>query len=406
MGIFKKRKKKENVSEETLPQFMQDDMQHARLGVLYIFAHARADGKFGSLFLKSLLDTGGNYMKGAGKFLGDTAVETAGTVTGAAKTPIEQVVKYFEKDEGAKSNIQKDKEKETASTLWQKITAFLNKTVKALWKKLTEDVLADMSKWGSVIKTVIKGIVGKVVAAAVPLSGIFDVVSGCTKAFAAGFQRVMSWLESSSVSMLRGTPVVIVSAVQKAMNRSIGEGLYTAVKGGIQIGVDSVTAGAGSLAKAIATAVELLVQVIQRIVEIELFSAFSREAKVHWNARATSGFTKEPEAFARWMKRYAFKVPAIGALAINCGYCGSPMQYLNLFNDDKSVVSQKDFDAGVAMLARVKRFAADYLNDIGLAFASDDPAVNGALKAAKAYNQKTSIKHNTVGDVVYGILTG
>lgn len=394
-----KKKKKKNVEEEAIPEFLQAEMQHARIGVLYVFSKTDVDGKFGSLFLSSILDTAGSYMGGVGKMEDIKGLSIASKVTSAVKVPANEAVKYFEgqANKGAKSNIPK-LEEQTDSKFW----AFC----KMLWAKLTRDVPASMSNWGALLKTIIKGVVGMVVAAAVPLSGIFDVVSGTAKACQAGFQRVMAWAESRSTSLVDGYPTVIVKAIQKAMNRSIGEGLYTAMKGGVQIGVDVAAAGAGSLVKAIATAIELLAQVIQRIVEIEIFNAFSREAKVHYEARTTSGFTKEPKTFATWLERHAFKVPAIGAIAMNCGYCGSPMQYLAMFNGDNQTISSKDYLSGVSMLARHKQFAADYLNDIGLAFKSADPVVNGALKAAKNYGQINHIKQNKAKDVVMGILTG
>ena len=43
---FKRKTKKSNVDEDTLSEFMQAEMAHARLGVLYIFSKTEVDGKF------------------------------------------------------------------------------------------------------------------------------------------------------------------------------------------------------------------------------------------------------------------------------------------------------------------------------------------------------------------------
>lgn len=416
---LKKQNKKasNNVSEDTLSDFMQAEMAKARLGVLYIFSKAEVDGKFASLFLGSVADMTGNSFNSAGAMTELKSVSTTATVISAAKVPLEQGVKKLESNanKGTKSKIQEqqstddknsDKIKGSLSSMVEgKIMTF----IKGLWAKLCAfvgDKATDMANWGKVVKMVVKSVVSAVVEAAVPLSGIFDVVKGTTMALTAGFQRVMSWIETSNTAMIKGHPTVIVGAIQKAMNRSIGEGLYTAIKGGVQIGGDIATVGGGALVKAIAAAIETVAQVVQRIFEMTTFRTFSNEAKMHWEGRETSGFTRDPEAFARWFKKYAMAVPAIGALAMNCGYCGSPAQYLALFKDDKSLLSQKDFNAGIAMLNRHKKFGADYLNDIGLAFKSHDPIVNCALKAAKNFNQKNHISQNGIGDVAYGLLTG
>lgn len=91
---------------------------------------------------------------------------------------------------------------------------------------------------------------------------------------------------------------------------------------------------------------------------------------------------------------------------LNFGYCRSPMQYFAMFNGDNQTISGKDYLSGVSMLAPHRQFAADYLNDIGLAFKSNDQIVNGALKAAKNYGQINHIKQNKVGNKVMGVLTG
>ncbi|MEO1492216.1 MAG: hypothetical protein AAFV19_08700 [Pseudomonadota bacterium] len=405
--------KSNNVSEDKLSDLMQAEMANARLGILYIFSKAEADGKFASLFLGGIADATGNMTGAVGSITELKSVSTTATVISAAKVPLEQGVKKLESNanKGTKSQIQIDDSNsdKVKSSLDKLVEGKFLTFVKSTWAKLTAflgDKVTDMGNWGKLIKMVIKSIVSAVVEAAVPLSGIFDVVKGTAQALSAGFQRVMSWIETSNAAMIKGHPTLIIGAIQKAMNRSIGEGLYTAIKGGVQIGGDIATAGGGALVKALAAGIETLAQVILRIFELTTFETFCNEAKQHWDARETSGFTRDPKAFATWFKKYVNAVPAIGALAMNCGYCGGPAQYLAMFKDDNSLISQKDFDAGISMLHRHKKFAADYLNDIGLAFKSHDPVVNCALKAAKNFNQKNHISQNGVGDVIYGVLTG
>lgn len=411
-GKSKKKSKSEdkNVDEGHLSQFMQDEMQKSREGVLYIFGKTKVDGKFGSLFLGSILDTSSSYMKGVGTLEGIGALTTTSTVTSVAKVPLSEGVKYFEKQSGAKykpptGDDVSDKEKEKKN-IWQKIWQMISDTAKWLWKKLIGSVLAEPGNYGKAIQAVIKFVVSEVTAAAIPLSGIFDVVSGTASAVKAGITKLMAWVEGKSVSFVKGYPTAIIDAINTAMNRSIGAGLYKAVKGGIQIGVDSVAAGAGALAKAIATAIELLYQVIQRIVEIELTKNFCFEAGEYWKARATSGFAKDPEAFGNWMKKYCNKVPALAAVAMNCGYCGSPAQYIAMFDAKGDTINKTDYLGSVQALARLKKFGGDYLNDVGLQFFSDDPVVNGALKAAKDYGQFNHVKQLGAKDVALGVLTG
>ncbi|MEM9784599.1 MAG: hypothetical protein AAF899_19285 [Pseudomonadota bacterium] len=397
-----------NVDETELSQFMQGEMQKSREGVLYIFGKTKVDGKFGSLFLGSILDTSNSYMKGVGSLEGISALSTTATVGGIAKIPLSEGVKYAEKQGGAKYKFPKDQkgDETEAKTVWQKIWNAISETAKWLWDKLVGSVLADPGNYGKALQAIIKFVVSEVTTAAIPLSGIFDVVSGTASAIKAGITKLMAWVEGKSIAFIKGYPTAVMDAINTAMNRSIGAGLYKAVKGGVQIGVDSIAVGAGALVKAIATALELLYQVVQRIAEIELTKNFCYEASVHWKARATSGFTKDPESFGNWMKKYCNRVPALAAVAMNCGYCGSPAQYIAMFDAKGEVLNKSGYLAGVQTLARLKKFGADYLNDVGLQFYSDDPVVNGALKAAKSYGQFNHVKQLGAKDVAIGVLTG
>lgn len=390
--------KKSNISESDLPDFLQQEMLNARLGVLYVFSNTIPNGNYAKLLLGGAFSTVGNSLGSSGKMLDDKGLDIGGKVVSGAETPIKELVGYFEKTAKPPSD---NKEKKS---LWQKILDFFSGLPKKIMAKLSEKI-PDMATWGSAIKTIIKGIVGLIVDAATPLSGAMDVVKGTVQACHAGWNRAASWLDERTTSLVTGVGTAIVGAVQRAMDRSLAEGLWNVAKGGTQIGLTGI-AGAGALVKAIASGLELIVAFILRIFEVQKIKEFCKDAKVLWRDRSISKFHHDPVIFSRWFSKYALSVPAIGAVALNCGYCGGPMQYLNMYNGGGKVISQKDFDAGVSMLVRLKRYSAKYLNDTGISFGSHDPVVLGALNAAKDYGKINNIKQNSVSDVMLGILTG
>ncbi|MEM6488477.1 MAG: hypothetical protein AAF677_09470 [Pseudomonadota bacterium] len=398
-----KDKKKNNVSEDTQTQFMQDEMQHARTGVLYVFSHTKVDGVFGTLFLTSTLSSAGSLMTGAGQATDNAGLKWAGFGTGLGVMALGPVGAMVEKENGKPFAFPKDKPE--LKTTWDKIKAKLAETAKWLWDTFMEGVVAPMSNWGALIKGVISYLTRTLVSEIAPMGGITDLASGIGRIIDSTIQRTKAWVRTRSVAFVKGHPTAIIDAMKTAMDRAIGKGLYTSIKGAVQIGADAALFGAGSLVKAMATAMELLVQVINRICEIETVKAFCGEAKRHWDGRKTSGFTRDPVAFGIWMKKYCNKVPALAATAMNCGYCGSPMQYIAMYNDKHAQISSHEYMAGVKALAELKDYGARYLRACGLNFYSEDAVVNGALKAARNYNKIRHIAQNRTNDVVRGLLT-
>lgn len=410
-------KKTKNTKESDLSDFMQAEMAHARLGVLYIFSktypNKLLDGmKIGMSGTTSLV---GGTLGGTGKLLESDGLKNSGTGVKGGGTLVLEIVKQTLPKGAPKSS--KDGSKASSEAWYVKLWNWLKNffgSIPGMVAAKYQSLKVDPTSWGSYLKSAISGIISAIMDAAVPLSGVFDVASGVTKAARAGFNRAATWWDMRVVPLMEGHTKTIIDAVNKSMMMSLGEGLWTAVKGGMQIGLDVTAAGAGTLAKAIATGIEMVVKLVIRICEWMMFDKFREHSEKFWNARNSYPVHTNGKAFNEWFRIAALDVPAIGAIALNCGYCGGPMQYLSMYTASGKPISQKDFDRGTAMLARLKRFSADYLDASGAAtFSSSDPVVKAALKAAvnygntpEIYGTKRSIKQNKVGDVLYGLVTG
>lgn len=385
------------------------DMEHARLGVLYIFGNTHANAGLGRILLSGSSALIGGGLQGAGAMTETPTLGYSGTGVKGAGFALGEIAKLLERKVAPDSGNGPG----PARTLWERLIAFFDGVVK--WAGgVYQGMKVNPFAWGAGMKTVVHAVVANIVDAAVPLGGAFDVVKGVSQATKAGFTQLRSWLAAKSVPFRDGHTAAIIEAVQQAMSRSLGEGLWIALKGSAQIGLDLAVAGVGTLAKAIASGLEMVVKYAMRVSEVQIVDNFRQDAARAWRTRNTAKWHKDGPRFNAWFRDYALAVPAIGAVALNSGYCGGPMQYLNMYPTGGQPISQKQFDGGVKMLSRLKGFSKDYLNaTAALGFGSPDKVVHAALDAAKNYGGtpkihggKRSIRQNKASDMIYGLLTG
>lgn len=381
----------------------EGEMAHARLGMLYIFGNARVEPSLLSVWLSGTADMVAGSLSTIGGFEKSEGLKLGGAISKSVSYPITKIEGYAE-DAYWKSE-QELKKKPEERTLMTKIKDALKEFFKNLWAKLTEKVQTDPGLYFGLIKTVIGAFASMIAKALSPLGDALTIAKGAAQAIKAAWNRVDSWIASRHISFIKGHPTIIIDALNRCMVYSLGEGLWNVLKGSLSIGLEGVMAGAGKIAKLIMAAVEMLTKIIWRIVETVTIDKFCAEAKRYFQNRADVPFHEDQEGFARWFRKYAMAAPIIGVVALNCGYCGGPMHYLNMFNDTGEVITSSQFLKGTSFLSRLKQYGADYQSKAGFTFMSDDKVVNGALKAAKDYAKKTHIKHHSKLDWAYAALT-
>lgn len=397
----------QNVNErDTGPGLLQHmEMAHARLGVLYIFGNAKVEGSFASVILDGLTATAGGLASGVSKEMGDAGAKIASAVLSPTNFTLKKVTEWAE-DSGAKVHgaLAQGKTKAAPGSK-ERILFVLDQFKTNLWAKITEKLEVDPGVYFGLIKKVLSGCASYIAAQASVVGGALDIVKGTTQAANSAWRLIDTWLTGRQVSFVNGHPTIIIDGLRRAMGFSMGEGLWNILKGSIQIGVDAVTGFAGTLSKAVMACFEMITKVLWRVFDLCAIEKFCGEAKELYTNRNTNMIHYKPDVFAKWFKKYALTVPVISCVALNCGYCGGPMHYLNMWQDDGTPITQSQFDMGTGLLARLKTYAAYYQTQTGMYFYSSDKVVHGALNAAKDYAKVRNIGHNTLADWTWKLAT-
>ena len=364
---------------DDLPEFAQMAQQEARLGVLYIFGNGTSiNSSFGSVMLEGIGGVVGGSLGTAGGFGDDTGLKFASSgVKMGMLAPVE-IAKMAE-DKG--SEIGK------GDSLWVVIRNKLEELAKKVWDKIKEKLHYKKEGWGmyvKILKTICASFASRIWSEAAPLSGALDIAKGITTGGYALIQRIDNAIVMNNTSWISGGHTeVILQALQRAMAQSMGEGFWKALKGGLGIGLEAVTAGAGKLASMLAGFVEVIYKVCWRLWENSIIKDFLEDAKYYWERKDTDGLHTDGDAFTAWFNNYALSAPVIAATALNSGFCGSAWEWLNLYTGDGLHNQQGQFAKGTAYLNRLRPYAAWYQKQTGVYFHSSNGHVDKVLKAAK-----------------------
>jgi hypothetical protein len=278
--------------------------------------------------------------------------------------------------------------------LMGKLINLLVGLVKDLVKWLI-DKLAAMGKdpfeeGTNTLRPLIMFAVKKCAESAVPfVSAGFDLFQGLVQTFKGIKMKVGGWLERRKIRITDGHPALLASRIERCMTMDIGAGLWTLIKGAVQMALAFLAAGAQGLVSAITTAVEWVIKFVMRLMEqasIKLFLlrarlAFLKEKPpaeeavlgdprvprtVHASKRKGS-LTSDLEAFKAFYQKGCDASPLIAMLTLNSGICGSQWQLQNMFTN-VGEISQNEFNSGTKYFSRLKKYGLKYLDDSGFEF--------------------------------------
>ncbi len=278
--------------------------------------------------------------------------------------------------------------------LMAKVINVLIGLVKDLVKWLMDKLMAmgkdPFMEGTETLRPLIMFAVKKCAEAAVPfVSAGLDLVVGLAQSFKAIKMKVGGWLERRKIRITDGHPALLASRIERSMTMDIAAGLWTLIKGAVQMALAFLAAGAQGLISALTSAVEWVIKIVMRLMEqasIKLFLlrariAFLKEkvpAEEHVDGDPRSARTKsEKKRDGRLVANLAkFKEfyqdgcdasPLIAMLTLNTGICGSQWQLQNMFTDIGEI-GQKEFDSGTKYFTRLKTYGLKYLNDSGFEF--------------------------------------
>ncbi|WP_339719580.1 hypothetical protein [uncultured Paraglaciecola sp.] len=275
--------------------------------------------------------------------------------------------------------------------------------------------------WGTIgggAVSLINFILGKVVKHAAPLVGnILEIGQGIAKAILAAKDRVIAYQKKNNFVIAPGHPMQIGKAIEKQMNWSIGNGLYTMAKSGAKLGGNIASWGASALIDVIAACVEFAWKLLSRAFESHSMNKWIAEVK---NIVATGGKVKDPyddkmrpaivyddKAFTALVERGCSASPCIPMMTLNSGIAGDLMMFMKMFDDAGGILGQgsgienpttarpnKHFKAGAEYWTHLKQWGRNYLESTGFTFNSKDEFARGLMWHA--------IKHHNSGSMSTG----
>ncbi|WP_020407809.1 hypothetical protein [Hahella ganghwensis] len=367
------------------------DLDHARLGVVYLWSHTHIHDTVFSAFVGGAVDIASAGMRMHSSILtangnSDAAKELTKKRLdmGYAMLPGQKVSKAIEgsgylADSGTTRNIF------YKALHW--IEDYCKQLVEALKAKFSDKVALS----ATAIKTAVKALVWKFAASVAPyVSGSIDVFKGLVNATDATVTAVTTWWRGRGVDILEGHPQIICESLRTQMMKGIGAGLYDIVKGAFAASTFIVGGIGGAAMNLVYTLIETVTLFILRLREVAHIRHFCKEARNHWEVYTGSGKTRGVHQnsirFKDWFEGYVDKSALIPALTLNSGICGDKMHFLNMFRNNGHVISQYEFDRGVKYVDTLKTFAAEYIGKQSYLFHSSDKMVNALLDNAKSFD--------------------
>lgn len=264
--------------------------------------------------------------------------------------------------------------------LYSLVTGF----VEWLKGKLQEFMDNPIEVGADIVKKIVMKVVEEVAKECVPfVSAGMDLAQGLYQSFQAIRMKVGAWLERRKIRITEGHPALLASRIEKCMSMDIMSGLWTLIKGAVQMALAFLAAGAQGLIAALTSGVEWCIKFIMRLIERSAINSFLKlardtylaEKKIRDAAKdntgaemhATGGIINDLEKFKEFYQKGCSASPLIAMLTINTGICGSQWQLQQMIGAIDEI-GQKEFDSGTKYFTRLKDYGTGYLKDSGFEF--------------------------------------
>jgi hypothetical protein len=359
------------------PAFMHAELAHTRLGVVYLFSQTKVDTSVFDVVLESGLDVMSAALDYGGPDIAGKAIAIGGPAVVVSAEDLHKASEFV-------ADIQASPQ--TRTTL-QKVRDYLKDFIDAIIRQVKEK-FGDFEASAAMIKSLINVCMKFFAKEAAPwVGGALDMAGGVAATLKAVITRFNTWKQGQGVRVIEGHPGVIVDSLKRAMTMSLFEGLYDTIKGAGMTALNVATAGAAMIIQIVTALIEMIVKIVWRLAEVSHMDKVFGQAREYWKQRYEhNGIHTKPYEFTSWYRKSALNTPALSVITLNSGICGDKMHFLKMFSEDgKSVISQGDFDRGVAFVDGLKGYGADYLENCAYKFSSDDPYVTRLLDFAKSH---------------------
>ena len=349
------------------PAFMQSKLNDSRRGVLYVLGHIDIDTEVFSVVLDSAQAITGaalglqKEISGVKDFeLAQTCVSEHGVSFSSVLAFGSQVRDDFGKNTAARQGFHRVKDQ-----IWS--------FVQSVWKSLKDNFI-NVELGCGVLRLIANA--GLEMLKPV-LGGVAEVLPGFIQTAKASLIRFKTWSNYRKVKLNSGHPEAVVSSLLSAMTQDILSGVWSMMKGALNVGLAAVTAAASSIASIVVAVFELIVKIIYRLMERRYIKKVLSEASAFWaGSSAESGLHMEPFKFTNWFRNSVLRHPALAVVVLNSGYCGDKMAWLAMVKAQASEsqitpAQQAEFNLGVEYLDKLKEYGAGWLKDSGFKFKTD-----------------------------------
>ena len=404
-------------------QSYYQNLSHARLGVIYLFAHLDVHAKVAKMLLLptvsiaafldgqintskyNLYDHTSSTSAANDSTLAIDAVRFAGEPIIAGGMAVENAMM------DAPSNVR-------SSSLFMYICEWLSDFARKIGRNLIGLFYRREIKDGpyviqlSMILSTIKAAL--TMAATIVCEAFSAFASDTTRLLRhlsriadAAVDGIRSWWNSRNVSILFGHPSMICETLKTTMTGQLKKGIYNTMKASAGIAIELLFPLVGSAVRVVGNLIlsvfETIYNLIEHYVVLQNIRGIAYQCQHFWkayketqmqplNAR-TALFHEDNERFATWYREIARTSPELIALTLNSGICGNKMEFLNMFNTDKgTLVTKAQFSSGVEYVDSLKDYSANFLLESDYRFSSEKRDVQGYINIAKEFTRNKENK--------------
>jgi hypothetical protein len=415
----------------------EDDMDNARLGIIYFLGNIRGGNNNLNLLLQGGLSVASSGLAiasalgpSAPKVSFENALQQSYNPVSGTQREGQSVTKSLI-DNAYKTSREHESEKLSLS----KIISMLMEYV----KKIGKDIFTEIQKISNQPTTIfhsdmaVKALKNLITVLAKQLfdklkgqvGGGLNVFKGIVNTTNACAEAVKAYHMRMGVQLMPGHPGAICDAIHKSLNYGICYGLYDLLKGSAVLGASFLGGVGSTIFNLVVSIIETITRLLYRIKEMKKINAFLAETSTHWAAyrkgaegnlhQKTSSATNEhafatpatpgfhtSEKFHSWFRANMLEMPILAALCMHSGICGDKMRFLNMMTydmqEDKGT-SEKRFHDDVAYLDNLKQISSSMLSKSPYKFWSELKDVNAYINNSKKFIQDSNvmIENNKIG---------
>ena len=378
----------------------QETLEKNRVNVLFLLGNLKADSSMFDIMLDAVGSTAGSIFGATTKYglttkgsnaefnnqqFGSASTSSTGVLKNAiANRNLKVIPRHSNTTEQSAWVLFKQKVSEFFEWMWKSIVKTFTykkrvqsyETVKNSHGEIedlrtVEGVYSDYSKFYGVFKNIMMEAVKAIWSASAPFVGDIAALSKHLYKFGGSvIKAVSAKYYSFRVKIIDGHPAAICKALRESMCDDARGSLYQSIKYSLAITINLMFPGPGEIVSAISKTilyvVEKIIEFAKRFAELKSIRKYLQQAKTYFEkAESTEnrqGLHRNEKKFTEWFNEMAEEAPILAALVLNSGICGDAMHFLSMFKNGTKLISQEEFDRGVAYRNTLKTYSTTMLS--------------------------------------------